>query len=45
MKNYVKPSVEVVKLRPEEGIACFGSSNDSGGGQSDWTYFWFLCNW
>ncbi len=59
MKIYVKPSMEVIKLRPEEGIACFGSSNDSGhgdqggkhqdgghhGGKSNWSSFWFFCNW
>jgi hypothetical protein len=34
MKIYVKPSMEVIKLRAEEGIACFGSNNSDGGNQS-----------
>lgn len=38
MKNYVKPSAEVVKLRQEEGIACTGSGDHCGkhgGGKPD----------
>lgn len=55
MKIYVKPSMEVIKLCPEEGIACFGSGNNSGdgghqggghhGGESNWSSFWVFCNW
>ncbi|PYG89485.1 hypothetical protein LY28_00704 [Ruminiclostridium sufflavum DSM 19573] len=46
MKEYVKPSMEVIRLRPEEGIAHFGS--DSGGEEIDVgsirISFWFLCD-
>ncbi|MCX7709018.1 MAG: hypothetical protein N2484_04145 [Clostridia bacterium] len=31
MKKYIKPAVELIELRPEEGIACNGSGGNGGG--------------